>query len=313
MLDVFSPDEPGDGPVLGGHDGRPVRLPRDQAGRQWGRFGWSFRWSARRQLFFLPGFVVKVPMTLGGGRVMRSEVDRSQAASRHPLWRDTVLEAWSLAGLGTISRRCAPVRLEDHGAIASLLEAKLERALGFRTAPVPRLLEQSTLWQALPREERRRLALRLRGARLPRSSMHGDVHLFNFVREAGDYRLLDWECFDERGSFVYDYLDFQINVAQLNRDQHWHRLLAGLDAAAPVFKKAAARTGAAPQALLFYYVCTKLDVLISRALVRRGGWEAAARGAARDPARHRRQRRPAADRLSLGALRANTRDTSIIT
>lgn len=259
-----------------GHEAanRPVRFPRDlQAIRRWGGCGWSFRWGAKRQLLFLPGFVVKLPMNLRERHSLHAEVGRGREAGRHPLWCDTALRARSLAGMGTISRRCAQVRLEDHGPISRLLTRKLEQSLDYAPAPLPQLLADSSVWNALPQAERRRLDKRLQGTQLPRSSMHGDLHMFNFVRSDQDYLLLDWEFFDEQGSFIYDFLDFHMTTARLNHDRHWHGFLDGLDADIPAFREASARCGVAPQELLLYYVCTKLDTLSHRARHRHGGWD----------------------------------------
>ena len=124
-------------------------------------------------------------------------------------------------------------------------------------------VEQRPLFQHLTDEEKKALVARVRTLRLPKTSMHGDVHVFNFVFAGQSPRLVDWEFFDPDGSFVYDYLDFFISVSSINSDDSWHTIMRRLTTSHPAIATVSRRLGISPRVLLSYYLFVKVNTILS--------------------------------------------------
>jgi hypothetical protein len=217
----------------------------------------------RRLLLFLPAAVLKVAFSAPERQLLGAEARGSAAAMRHPFWGRLAVRVFALAGAGFVSRRFGAVRLEDFDAVAHIVDDRLRACQAHPPHPIARQLA-GRLAGVLDPTDRDRLAEAVDGFKLPRSSMHGDLHFFNFVRAGDGFRVIDWEHFDADGSFVYDYLNFNISVDRLNLQRPWPETLASLGADHPAIVRAAEVTGVPPQALHAYYTVLKIDTILAR-------------------------------------------------
>ena len=196
----------------------------------------------RRQLFFLPAAVLKLGFDEPERRALGGEARGSAAAARHPFWGRLPVRVFGLAGTGFVSRRFRPVRLDDFDAVARVVEERLEACHVYPSQPIAAQLG-GRLAGVLGLDDRDRLTQAVDGFRLPQSSMHGDLHFFNFVRAGDGFRVIDWEHFDGDGSFVYDYVNFNVSVDRLNLQRPWPEALAALGPEHPAVRRAAELTG----------------------------------------------------------------------
>ena len=222
----------------------------------------------QRQLLFLPAAVLKLGLNRSERRALVVEAERSAAAARHAFWAGLTVGTLAVVRAGLLSRRFPSVQLTDFDAVAQIVEERLEACIPLPRHPIPEeLLRRSQALALLDAAERDGLSAMLEGQLLPRSSMHGDLHFFNFVRSGAGFRIIDWEHFDPDGSFVFDYVDFHVSVDHVNRKRYWPDTLDSVDAGHPALQRAAAASGTAPQALLAHYLLLKIDTMIAR----RGG------------------------------------------
>lgn len=218
----------------------------------------------RRQLLFVPGLVLKLVV----GRRLRRAAEReavfAHQAAGHGFWSDLALPPRRVPLIGMAMRRHGSVRLEDYKALDRLLLERLERARHWpEWQPVADLVRANPHTGGhLPRR-----VPRLEDARLPVTSMHGDLHMFNFVRRGGGFGLLDWEFFNPGGSFVFDFMDFRFFNVLTNSGQNGYRFMAGLTPDNPTIAFVADRLRIDPWALIAYYGFTRVNTMISR----RGG------------------------------------------
>jgi hypothetical protein len=120
------------------------------------------------------------------------------------------------------------------------------------------------LFHILDPGERAILEAALRDAQVPMTSMHGDLHHFNFVADGASLRLIDWGHFDPAGSFLFDYLNFHITVMHTNGGGgHWSRTLSMVTPEHAAVSAVARQLGIDSNVLLTYYLFTKIDAIIS--------------------------------------------------
>ena len=196
---------------------RPQRSPRYIEHQL--RDAACFRMSRRnigRQLIFAPYLVVKVGMNPAEQRRLACEAAASQAAAAHPFWQGGALRAWRLWGVGLAARRGRPARLDDYDRVRAFVDRRLELAGRYPRAAIAALLARAPLHARLSRERRAAMLTVAGDGALPMTSMHGDLHLFNFATLDDGLRLLDWEHFEPAGSFAYDAVDFE--MASLRED-----------------------------------------------------------------------------------------------
>jgi hypothetical protein len=238
-------------------DGSHVQtLPR-------GKFGRLRRRHGHRQLIYGPGLFFKIGRTDTERRMIAREAAAAQAAARHPFWKELPVRAYRLLDHGFVQRRGRPATTDDFDSLVEIVEARFEAARAYPATDALEGIERRPLFGHLDKDERRALGAAIGKLQLPRTSMHGDVHVFNFVFFGDAPRLVDWEFFDADGSFVYDYLDFFISVMSINSDDPWHAIMRGLRTSHPAIVAVAARLDLAPQALLAYYLFLKINTIMS--------------------------------------------------
>lgn len=219
--------------------------------------------NGRRQLVFLPAVVLKFARGRTHRDLIRKEAAASAAACAHPFWQNLATPALRLGPLGMVRRRYRPVALEAFDAVSAVVDAQLEAAMAYPRQPMSAGLEERALFAALSIATRTRLRKGLRDA-VPATSMHGDLHFFNFVRGRDGYRLLDWEHFEANGSFAYDFLEFHMSVTCFNSGKRWVDVLTRVDAEHPAVQRLAALLDADPAALLAYFLFLKVDTIFAR-------------------------------------------------
>ncbi len=220
----------------------------------------------RRQLVFLPGLVLKLVIGARHRRAVEREACRAREAAGHGFWSDLALPPHRLPPIGMAMRRHGAVRLGDYGEINRMLLDRLDRARDWHEwRSVDAMIRAAPHTGGhLPAE-----APALVGARLPMTSMHGDLHMFNFVRRREDFGLLDWEWYDPRGSFAFDFIDFRFANILTNSGQNAYRFMAGLTPDNSTIAFVARKLDIDPWALVIHYVFTRVNTMISR----RGGLE----------------------------------------
>lgn len=228
-----------------------------------GKFGRQKRRGGRRQLIYGPGLFFKIGRTDSERQLIVREAAAAQAAARHPFWKGLPATVYRVLHHGLVERRGRPATPEDFEPLADLVETRLDAALAHPASEVLEGMERRPLFDHLDGDERRALVAAAGDLRMPRTSMHGDVHVFNFVFVGDTPRLVDWEFFDADGSFVYDYLDFFISVTAINSDDPWHVIMRGLRTSHPALVAVAARLDVAPGPLLAYYLFLKVNTILS--------------------------------------------------
>ena len=189
----------------------------------------------------------------------------TNAAARHPFWRGLPADVVRLFGAGLVARRYRCAKPGDFSTISDIMERQLAACVAL---PGRRMAEAAS-WSALVvddlgPDDRERLAEVLGDEALPASSMHGDLHFFNFVRSRSGFRIIDWEDFDDRGSFVFDYVDFHVAIDQLNGARHWPTTLGALSLDHPALQHAAEASQTTPRALRAYYLMRKVATILKR-------------------------------------------------
>ena len=228
-----------------------------------GKFGRLKRRRGHRQLIYGPGLFFKIGRTDAERRMIAREAAAAQAAARHPFWKDLPVKAYRVLHHGFVERRGRPATTDDFDSLVDIVETHLEAARAYPATDALEGIERRPLFDHLDKDERRALSAATGKLQLPRTSMHGDVHVFNFVFVGDAPRLVDWEFFDADGSFVYDYLDFFISVMSINSDDPWHVIMRRLRTSHPALVAVAARLHLAPQALLAYYLFLKINTIMS--------------------------------------------------
>lgn len=219
----------------------------------------------RRQILFLPMAVLKLATTPEEQQLSRREAAGNAGARRHPFWRGLLVRVARIPQVGLATRRCRPAEsVGDLRLISATMEARLAAAATFRAAPALGGLMRRNALDLLCPDLRAQLVTRLAGLRLPRTSMHGDLHASNFVRVGAGVRIIDWEHFDPRGSFVHDYLDFHLDRQRATSGRDWPAFLAGLRPCHPLLARVGARVGAAPAPLHAHYVLMRAAIMQSR-------------------------------------------------
>jgi hypothetical protein len=221
----------------------------------------------RRHLVFLPGTVLKLALNPSERHLLRAESRATTAAARHPFWRQLAVRAYYFAGVGVATWRFRPVQLADFDAVAATVEDRLEASRGFAARPMQRDMAARPVLGLLDAADRHRLDALIEGCELPESSMHGDLHFYNFVGADDGYRLIDWEHYDARGSFVFDYIDFHVAVDHDNARRPWTATLGDVGSEHRAVRKVSRLFGLAPRALAAYYRLIKIDTIMAR----RGG------------------------------------------
>jgi hypothetical protein len=191
------------------------------------------------------------------------EAAAAQVAARHPFWMDLPVRPYRVLEHGLVQRRGRPATTDDFDWLVEIVETRFESALAYPATDALEDIERRPLLDHLDEDERRALSAAIGKLQMPRTSMHGDVHVFNFVFVGDAPRLVDWEFFDADGSFVYDYLDFFISVMSINSDDPWHAIMRGLRTSHPAIVAVAARLDIAPRALLAYYLFLKINTIMS--------------------------------------------------
>jgi hypothetical protein len=245
----------------------------DRIGARW--FARLSKRNGRRQLLFLPGVVLKLGLDAPERRKLAIEAERCAAAARLPFWTGLPVRAVTIPGSGFVGRRFRAARPDDLDAVSRVVEDRLDSCARLPRRPMLEdLAHCASVLARLDGAERARLERLFDGQALPETSMHGDLHLFNFVRSDAGFRIIDWEHFDPRGSFVFDYVDFHVAVDHWSRKRYWPDTLGALDLDHRAIRRGAEVSGTSPRALRAYYLLRKVD----KRLERHGGAEGLPRG-----------------------------------
>lgn len=223
------------------------------------------RRGGRRRLYFLPGAVLKLGTNATERGILAAESDRTAAAARHPFWSGLPARVLPVLRTVNVARRYELVTPDDFPAVWRLLDRRLEACADLPPRPMIADVERSEpAVSQLGPSDLARLADLLGPEALPLSSMHGDLHFFNFVRSGRSFRIIDWEHFDDEGSFVFDYVDFHVSVDQVNGTRRWPDTLGALSLDHPAIQRAAAVSGASARALRAYYLMRKSATILRR-------------------------------------------------
>lgn len=236
------------------------------AGRYQGRFRRDgiFRITSSSgsiRFYFLPRVVLKHARTPGAKQAVKAETAAARRARQHPFWRDLASAGVGLGSFGKMQRRFRPTDGPDWLPVRETLEGRLTAALDYPFRSMLAYGEQRSLFGRLGPDERAAIAGILGPEAVLRTSLHGDMHLWNFVARGSGYRLIDWEYFDENGSFVYDFLDFHVAASYTTGNGSWIPALSTVTEGHPVFQTVSGRTGASVRALTIYYLLIKIDTL----------------------------------------------------
>ncbi len=236
------------------------------------------RMGGKRQILFLPFLVLK---TAAGSQVrhLQREIENAQAAASTPLWSGLVARPRRIDRRILAMRRFAPIALNDYHAVSEIVEDRLAAAVQYERHPASALIAGRRIIDALPSGDREGVLAALGGITLPRTPMHGDMHMFNFCKKRNGFVLIDWENYVERGTYVLDYIDFHVHNTYFAQERKWFDFLRGLDTPDRSAVRAAERLAIAPGTLWLLYMLVRLDNMLCRF----GGLDAmpAADGAAR--------------------------------
>lgn len=223
------------------------------------------RRGGRRHLYFLPGAVLKLGANGTERRRLVAESNHTAAAARHPFWSGLPARLLPILGTIIVGRRYELVTREDFAAVSRLLDRRLQACADLPPRPMIDDVERSepAVGQLDPSEQAR-LGELLAPEALPSTSMHGDLHFFNFVRSGGSFRIIDWEHFEDDGSFVLDYVNFHVSVDNVNGPRQWADTLGALSLDHPAIRRAAEVSGTSPRALRAYYLMRKSATILKR-------------------------------------------------
>lgn len=243
---------------------RPELVPAQQQLIRADRFFRVKRRRGVRHIVFLPGLVLKLGKSRAERRMLTAESAAASSAAGHPFWGELPLRSYRLAGAGVVIRRFRPVELADFDAVSEIIEDRLNACRDYPRRSMLTDVSARRLTGLLDDCERARIETLLASEAVPASSMHGDMHLWNFVQTGAAYRLIDWEHYDPSGSFAFDYVDFHVAVDHANTRTPWAETLAGVGPGHRAVQRAAGLLGVAPHALATYYRLTKLDTVLAR-------------------------------------------------
>ena len=228
-----------------------------------GSFGRIKKKRGARQLIFMPGLFFKI----GRNGVEMSNIEREcnsfQKAAKFRFWEPLLTRVYRIPTYGFVGRRLRPATPNDFDRLVETIETHFDASLEYPEGDMYGGVENRPLFQHLTDAERKTLETRLRRFRLPKTSMHGDVHVFNFVFSGQSPRLVDWEFFDPDGSFIYDYLEFFISVSSINSDDSWHKIMRRIGTDHPAIATVAQRLDISPLVLLTYYLFLKVNTILS--------------------------------------------------
>ena len=228
-----------------------------------GSFGRIKKKRGARQLIFMPGLFFKI----GRNGVEMSNIEREcnsfQKAAKFSFWEPLLTRVYRIPTYGFVGRRLRPATPNDFDRLVETIETHFDASLEYPEGDMYGGVENRPLFQHLTDAERKTLETRLRRFRLPKTSMHGDVHVFNFVFSGQSPRLVDWEFFDPDGSFIYDYLEFFISVSSINSDDSWHKIMRRIGTDHPAIATVAQRLDISPLVLLTYYLFLKVNTILS--------------------------------------------------
>jgi hypothetical protein len=263
---MFPGSRQGEHLVTAGQGAAIIRPTRDGSHVQTipsGYFGRIKKKRGSRQIIFTPGLFFKIGRNVAETDLIERERVAIQKAARYPFWAPFAGRVFRIPSCGFVGRRLRPATPDDFDRLVATVEGLFDSALAYPAIDAIEGVERRPLFRHLTRAERESLTAAIGDLAIPRTSMHGDVHVFNFVFAGNSPRLVDWEFFDANGSFVYDYLDFFISVNAINGDGNWHTIMRRLDASQPAIVAVADRLGVAPRALLAYYLFVKVNTVLS--------------------------------------------------
>ena len=200
-------------------------------------------------------------------RSLSTEVANARAAGKMMFWSDIALGLRRIWPSFALSARMRPATLEDHAALAHLNDRLLQRAVACPAVPMHDFIAPlRAMAHVAPEACREEMLREVAPYSLPRTGMHGDFHLYNFVRRRrGGYLLTDWEHFDAAGSFAFDYMNFFLSQDRWNSGESFAEFLSGLSPETPAIARAAREFGVSARALLMYYSLMRIEVMIARA------------------------------------------------
>jgi hypothetical protein len=221
------------------------------------------RFRGKRRLVFFPSFVLKISRG-HHRRLLAKEAANAAAAANNPFWSELAVRYRRLGPFCLASRRYTNVQANECEEITAIADQKLEQAFTLPRLPASHFLAGNKMIQELTQVEQQSIQQVLGNLTLPATAMHGDFHMFNFAR-SGEHKfvLLDWEHFEQQGSFVYDHLDFHLSHEMFSQKVDWIDYLAVIDPR-PFINTLAARLGARPEALWLFYLLVKVDIRSQR-------------------------------------------------
>jgi hypothetical protein len=226
-----------------------------------------FRISRRdidRQLVFIPAVVLKIGMARREQHRLALEAQQSQQAAQHPFWKGEALRSWRIWGVGNASRRLRPARVGDYDRVRAFVDQRLKRSVDFDRVSMSSLVAANPLHAQLDTARRVALDRALADNCLPRTSMHGDLHLFNFAIAEDQLFVFDWEHFEADGSFVFDAIDFEMANVRENSRESWADFLARLEPDEEAIASVTERLDLEAKAVLLYYLVAKTAILTKR-------------------------------------------------
>ena len=217
-----------------------------------------------RLQFFVPGWVFTLSRSGWHAGELSGEVSGSRRAERFDFWKGLPAPVFPLTRRGILRRRYHPAELADFEPISKLLSERLSASLDRPTVNALSLVRNTSSFQALSIAERKVAEHALRGLRLPWTGMHGDLHLFNFLRRRGTegYCIIDWEYFDPQGSFAYDFIDFFVAGAMIQQGGRWEDLLSERNNWLSAARHVSQVLDVNLQELVVFYLCLKTDIIV---------------------------------------------------
>lgn len=149
--------------------------------------------------------------TIAGSPYRSAEIRGNSNALENEFWQGHVVKVTPRLFCLEMARG-KPIPLNAYEEAESLVEAKLQHALTYPTDRASeafdfrflRKLENHGLDPGLVDHAESTLST----ISLPVTSAHGDLHLGNIIRVGHEIKIIDWNMFSSKGSFVTDYIHF---------------------------------------------------------------------------------------------------------
>ena len=204
----------------------------------------------------------KIPLSQSTYELNKREGKNSLFAARSQIWKDNMITFKLKYGLG-YSNYIAPVRDVQNDIIRNWLFEKLEDI--DETDKIINILDVDKIkllsLVSIKNQDINKIIMLFTGLSIPLSSEHGDFHYKNIIMLESDFKVLDFASYKEKGSLLFDWLNYEAFLYTKNSKKGYEQLLTDGEYVEPIKTKLNQMSLPYHHMLFFYVIRRTLNEL----------------------------------------------------